>query len=82
MNKWAWTSLGMVFVNFILFLLVRGPNVNLPLVVIVGSSLSIIGIVCAVLSKKIIAGTAGFVVNGGVLIMMFFLLLAMGISQP
>ncbi|MBX0356976.1 hypothetical protein [Halobacillus sp. Nhm2S1] len=82
MNKWAWTSLGMVIVNFILFLLVRGPNVNLPLVVIVGSSLSIIGIVCAVLSKKIIAGTAGFVVNGGVLIMMFFLLLAMGISEP
>ncbi|RDY71123.1 hypothetical protein ACJA3J_07310 [Halobacillus sp. SY10] len=82
MNKWAWMSLGMVIVNFILFLLLRGPNVNLPLVVAVESSLSIIGIVCAVLSKKIIAGTAGFVLNGGVLIVMGFLLLAMGISEP
>ncbi|MGR9050704.1 hypothetical protein ACQ4XT_18875 [Halobacillus faecis] len=82
MNKWMLVSLGMVIVNVILFLLVRGPNVNLPLVVIVGSSLSLIGIVCAVLSKKIIAGTAGFVLNGGVLVVMFFLLLAMGISEP
>lgn len=82
MNKWAWISLGTVIVNVLLFFIFRGPNVNLPLVVTVGTSLSIIGIVCAVLSKKIIAGTSGFVLNGGVLIVMFFLLLAMGISEP
>ncbi|WLR47426.1 hypothetical protein LC065_18225 [Halobacillus litoralis] len=82
MNKWAWISLGMVLMNVFLFFMFRGPNVHLPLVVTIESSLSIIGIVCAVLSKKIIAGTAGFVLNGGVLVVMFFLLLAMGISEP
>ncbi|REJ10929.1 hypothetical protein [Halobacillus trueperi] len=82
MNKWAWMSLGTVIVNVLLFFMFRGPNVDLPLVVAVESSLSIIGLVCAVLSKKIIAGTAGFVLNGGVLIVMGFLLLAMGISEP
>ncbi|MYL50024.1 hypothetical protein GLV98_11045 [Halobacillus litoralis] len=82
MNKWAWMSFGTVLVNVVLFFMFRGPDVNLPLMVTVESSLSIIGIVCAVLSKKIIAGTAGFVLNGGVLIVMFFLLLAMGISEP
>ncbi|WP_394218701.1 hypothetical protein [Halobacillus trueperi] len=82
MNKWAWMSFGTVLVNVVLFFMFRGPDVNLPLMVTVESSLSIIGIVCAVLSRKIIAGTAGFVLNGGVLIVMFFLLLAMGISEP
>ncbi|MEC3885664.1 hypothetical protein GLW00_06065 [Halobacillus litoralis] len=81
MNKWAWVSLGMVIINLIMFLLVRGPDVNLPMVVIVGSSLSLVGIACAILSKKVIAGTAGSVLNGGVLIVMFFLLLSMGISS-
>jgi|SRR5690625_209164 len=81
MNKYGLLSLLMVTINLIVFFILRGPEANAYAGIIIFSILSITGIVLAILSKKWYLTTAGVILNGGVLIFAFFLLLSMGISE-
>lgn len=72
--------------SFILFLITRGPNADISFMILIFSILSILGILLAVLSwflsKRLVFPMIGLLGNGVVLIFTFFLLLAMGISEP
>ncbi|MCM3766065.1 hypothetical protein [Neobacillus niacini] len=70
----------MVIASIISFLVMRGPNANLTFGIIVLGTLSILGIVFAVLSKKWLSGILGVLLNGAVLVFVFLLLLAKGIA--
>ncbi|UOE94956.1 hypothetical protein [Alkalihalobacillus sp. LMS39] len=80
MNKFGWLSLLMFFASIISFLLLRGPDLNLVIGIIVLGTLSIFGIVFAILSKKLLPAIVGGVLNASVLLFVFFLLLAKGIG--
>lgn len=60
----------------------RGPNANLMWIIGVFTGLSILGIIFAIASKKLWFVITGIVLNGAVLVIAFFLLLAVGISEP
>jgi hypothetical protein len=56
MNKYALLSVLMVLISVAVFLILRGPNADLSLVITILGILSVIGIVFAVLSKKWLLG--------------------------
>jgi hypothetical protein len=76
MNKFGVFSFLMVIASVVSFFLLRGPNAG----IIVLGSLSIIGVLLAVLSKKWLSGILGILLNGAVLTFAFLLLLAKGIG--
>ena len=71
-----------VIVSIIFFFLIRGPNADLTLGISVFTVLSILGIIFAILSKKRWFIITGVILNGAVLVFAYFLLLAVGISEP
>ncbi|RWR13217.1 hypothetical protein [Siminovitchia fortis] len=82
MNKFGLLSLLMVAINVALFFILRGPNANLTLGVILFGSLSIIGVIFAIMSRKAWSITAGLILNGCVIVFALLLWTAMGISEP
>jgi predicted membrane channel-forming protein YqfA (hemolysin III family) len=80
MNKLGFLSILMVIASMISFLIIRGPNANLVMAIIILGTLSLFGIVFALLSKKWLSGIAGVLLNGVVLVFVFFLVLAWGIA--
>lgn len=81
MNKLGFLSFLMVIASIISFLIIRGPNANLMMAIIILGTFSLLGIVFAVLSKKWLSGILGVLLNGGVLVVVFFLALARGIAE-
>ena len=80
MNKLGILSFLMVIASIISFFIIRGPNANLLMAIIILGTLSLLGIVFAVFSKKWLSGIVGVVLNGGVLIFVYFLVVAWGIA--
>lgn len=80
MNKWGIFSLLTVAASIISFFILRGPNADLPLAIIILGSLSLLGIIFAVISKRWLSGVIGVLLNGAVLVCVYFLLLAYGIA--
>jgi hypothetical protein len=80
MNKLGVFSFLMVIASVVSFFLLRGPNADLSTGIIVLGSLSLIGVVLAVLSKKWLSGILGVLLNGAVLTFAFLLLLSKGIG--
>ncbi|MGE7674206.1 hypothetical protein ACQKMV_11585 [Lysinibacillus sp. NPDC094403] len=72
--------------SYILFLKTRGPNADIYFMITVFGILSVVGILLAVLSyglsKRLVLPIIGLLGNGVVLVFTYFLLLAMGISEP
>ncbi|XGA33043.1 hypothetical protein Vir3643_13115 [Virgibacillus sp. CBA3643] len=60
----------------------RGPNANLTVGISVFTVLSVLGIIFAIISKKLWFVIIGILLNGLVLVFAYFLLLAVGISEP
>ena len=75
-------SLLTVIISIIFFLIIRGPNANLTVAISVFTVLSLLGIIFAITSKKLWSIITGIILNGTVLIFAYFLLLAVGISEP
>lgn len=78
-------SLLPVLISIITFFIMRGPNVDVYLMIIIHSILSFVGIVLAIISlvkNQILLFFLGLLGNGLVLVFAFFLLLAMGIGEP
>ena len=71
-----------VAISIIFFFIFRGPNANLTLGINVFTVLSVLGIIFAILSKKLWFIITGILLNGAVLVFVYFLLLAVGISEP
>lgn len=71
-----------VAISIIFFFIIRGPNANLTLGINVFIVLSVLGIIFAILSKKLWFIITGILLNGAVLVFVYFLLLAVGISEP
>lgn len=82
MNILGVFSLLTVAISAIFFFIIRGPNANLTLGISVFTVLSILGIIFAILSKKLWFVITGIILNGAVLVFAYFLLLAFGISEP
>ena len=80
MNKLGVLSFLMVVASIISFLIIRGPNADLMMAIILLGAFSLLGIVFAVLSKKWLSGILGVLLNGGVLVIVFLLLVAKGIG--
>ena len=80
MNKWGIFSLLTVAASIISFFILREPNADLPLAIIILGSLSLLGIIFAVISKRWLSGVIGVLLNGTVLVCVYFLLLAYGIA--
>ncbi|MCW1242523.1 hypothetical protein [Bacillus pretiosus] len=62
------------------FFILRGPNANLTLVISILVILSLLGIIFAIASKNWLFGIVGTVLNGLILVVAYFLLLAKGIG--
>ncbi|MGD6846286.1 hypothetical protein [Rossellomorea aquimaris] len=75
-------SIVTVLISIIFFIIIRGPNANLTLGISVFTILSVFGIIFAIASKKLWYMITGIILNGAVLVFAYFLLLAMGISEP
>lgn len=71
-----------VIISIVFFFIIRGPNANLTLIISVLTVLSVLGIIFALISKKLWFVITGIVLNGAVLVVASFLLLAVGISEP
>ncbi|MEI3606080.1 hypothetical protein SPD48_10285 [Pseudogracilibacillus sp. SE30717A] len=75
-----------VIISIILFYIERGPNADIYFIIIAFSILSVIGVLFAIISwkmsKHLIFLIVGLIGNGLVLVIAYFLLLAMGISEP
>lgn len=71
-----------VIISVIFFFIIRGPNANLTLIISVFTGLSVLGIIFAIASKKLWFVITGIALNGAVLVIAYFLLLAVGISEP
>ncbi|WP_377887583.1 hypothetical protein [Alkalihalobacillus sp. R86527] len=80
MNKFGVLSFLMVLLSIIMFVIVRGPDASLSFMIIVLGALSILGVLFALLSRKWIQGVTGIILNGGILVFVYFLLLAKGIG--
>ncbi|MBB5169556.1 hypothetical protein M2M59_06650 [Rummeliibacillus sp. G93] len=70
-----------VILNIIFFFSIRGPNANLTLGVCVFTVLSVLGIIFAIASKKLWFIVSGVLLNSAVLVLSYFLLIAIGISE-
>jgi hypothetical protein len=81
MNKFGIFTFLTVILSVLSFFFFRGPNANLTLIIVILGTLSILGVVFAVISRKWLSGLMGIVLNGGVLVFVFFLLLAKGIGE-
>jgi len=81
MNKFGIFSILMVLISVLIFFILRGPNANLSLAIIILGSLSLLGIIFAIFSKRWISGIIGVLSNGAVLVFVFFLMLAKGIAS-
>ncbi|KZD35485.1 hypothetical protein B4082_2476 [Bacillus cereus] len=62
------------------FFILRGPNANLTLVISILGILSLLGIIFAIASKNWLFAIVGTVLNGIILVVAYFLLLAKGIG--
>ncbi|CUB11640.1 hypothetical protein BN2127_JRS1_03426 [Bacillus cereus] len=62
------------------FFILRGPNANLTLVISILVILSLLGIIFAIASKKWLFKIVGTLLNGIILVVAYFLLLAKGIG--
>lgn len=62
------------------FFILRGPNANLTLIISVLAILSLLGIIFAIASKNWLFGIVGTALNGVILVVVYFLLLAKGIG--
>ncbi|MEI2315992.1 hypothetical protein [Bacillus paramobilis] len=62
------------------FFILRGPNANLTLIIAILAILSLLGILFAIASKNWLFGIVGTVLNGVILVVVYFLLLAKGIG--
>ncbi|HDR7800062.1 hypothetical protein P5757_09670 [Bacillus tropicus] len=62
------------------FFILRGPNANLTLVISILVILSLLGIIFAIASKNWLFGIVGTVLNGIILVVAYFVLLAKGIG--
>lgn len=82
MNKFGLLSLLTFGISVTAFFLMRGPDGDVYLGIIVFSVLSVMGLLFAVLSKQLLWTILGIGVNLIPLIFAFLLLLAMGISEP
>lgn len=75
-----------VITSYIVFYVMRGPNADIYKMILIYSILSLLGILLAVfswiLSNRILLPIIGLLGNVMVLLTAFFLLLAMGISEP
>ena len=80
MNKLGFLSVLMVIASIISFLIIRGPNANIMMAINILGTLSLLGIVFALLSKRWLSGILGVLLNGGVLVVVYFLILARGIA--
>ncbi|WHY77273.1 hypothetical protein QNH20_24900 [Neobacillus sp. WH10] len=81
MNKFGVLSILMVLISVLTFFILRGPNADLPLIIIILGSLSLLGIIFAVISKRWLSGVIGVLFNGAVLVSVYFLFLAYGIAE-
>lgn len=75
-------SIVTALISGLFFFIIRGPHVNLALVITVLTVLSLLGIFFAIISKNCWFMIIGIILNGAVLVVAYFLLLAMGISEP
>ncbi|MFK3939198.1 hypothetical protein ACI2JA_16985 [Alkalihalobacillus sp. NPDC078783] len=79
-------SLMCIVLYVISFFVLRGPDANVNMMIIIGVALSLIGmllaIVSAILSKRFVYLIVGLLGNGAVLAYSSLLFLAMGISEP
>lgn len=80
-NIFGALSIVTVLINVIYFFVTRGPNVNLNMAINVLATFSVLGIIFAILSKKMWFIITGILLNGTVLVFVYFLLLAVGISE-
>ncbi|MEH7113564.1 hypothetical protein V7124_14415 [Neobacillus niacini] len=80
MNKFGVLSILMALISIITFFIVRGPNANLSLAIILLGSFSLLGIIFAVISKRWLSSIIGVLANGMVLVFVYLLLLAKGIA--
>ncbi|MBD8069517.1 hypothetical protein [Bacillus sp. PS06] len=80
MNKFGTLSILTALVCVLVFFILRGPNADLLLCVGILGSLSILGVIFAIVSKRWVAGIIGVLLNGTVLVFVFFLFLAWGIA--
>lgn len=78
MNKFGLLSILMALGSVVTFYGLRGPNADLTLMIIIFGSFSLLGLVLAALSQKLIATILGVTSNGLVLVFTFFLLLGSG----
>ncbi|KFN04569.1 hypothetical protein D0U04_18060 [Bacillus clarus] len=62
------------------FFILRGPNANLTLIITILGILSLLGIIFAIASKNWLFRIVGTVLNGVILVFVYFLLLAKGIG--
>ncbi|KAA0743786.1 hypothetical protein DN389_19025 [Bacillus sp. AY3-1] len=62
------------------FFILRGPNANLTLIIAILAILSLLGILFAIASKNWSFGIVGTALNGVILVVVYFLLLAKGIG--
>ncbi|ALQ67785.1 hypothetical protein [Bacillus thuringiensis] len=62
------------------FFILRGPNANLTLIITILAILSLLGILFAIASKNWLFGIVGTALNGLILVVVYFLLLAKGIG--
>ncbi|KAA0549838.1 hypothetical protein FZW96_00345 [Bacillus sp. BGMRC 2118] len=81
MNKWGLLSILTVVASILVFFIIRGPQANLMMAIIILGSLSIVGIIFALLSRKWLFGVIGVLLNGIVMIFVYLLVLANGISE-
>ncbi|SDN08072.1 hypothetical protein SAMN04488137_3412 [Fictibacillus solisalsi] len=81
MNKYGWLSIFMVIISIIVFFVMRGPNASMSAGIIIFTTLSVAGIAFAILSKRWESITLGILLNIGVLVFAFFLLLAVGMGE-
>ena len=82
MNKFGVTSMLMFFSSIFAFYVLRGPDADIYVGIKFFGVLSIIGIVFAIMSKNKLWILIGGILNFCILVMSFFLLLAMGIGEP
>lgn len=69
-------------ISVIYFFIIRGPNANLTLGINVFTVLSVLGIIFAIVFRKLWFVITGIIPNGAVLVFVYFLFLAVGISEP
>ncbi|MGH0553158.1 hypothetical protein ACQVQB_08540 [Bacillus pretiosus] len=62
------------------FFILRGPNANLTLIIVILAILSLLGIIFAIASKNWLLGIVGTALNAVILVFVYFLSLAKGIG--